>query len=131
VRLAITSLRAALAPDAPFWAAHAYHAPATGYFSFVHALRADSSLRAFLHRLLLENKTKLRQVEEELSLLQRDIKMTSAPKKQAMEMMRKKIEARPRVSVLSVPADAHRAARSRRTPRDTRADAWARRPLVA
>jgi hypothetical protein len=48
-------------------------------------------------RLLLENKTKLRQVEEELSLLQRDIKMTSAPKKQAMELMRKKIEVRPRL----------------------------------
>jgi hypothetical protein len=45
-------------------------------------------------RLLHESKSKLREVEEELSLLRRDIKMTSAPKKQAMELMRRKIEAR-------------------------------------
>jgi hypothetical protein len=36
----LAHLRAALAPGAPFWAAHAYHAPATGYFSFVHLLGA-------------------------------------------------------------------------------------------
>lgn len=45
-------------------------------------------------RLLQENKHKLQQMEEELSLLRRDIKLTSAPKKQAMELMRRKIEAR-------------------------------------
>jgi hypothetical protein len=39
----LAHLRAALAPDAPFWAAHAYHAPATGYFSFVHPLQAAPS----------------------------------------------------------------------------------------
>jgi hypothetical protein len=33
-------------------------------------------------------------VEAELSVLRRDIKLTSAPKKQAMELMRRKIEAR-------------------------------------
>lgn len=34
------------------------------------------------------------EVEAELSVLRRDIKLTSAPKKQAMELMRRKIEAR-------------------------------------
>ena len=32
------------------------------------------------------------EVEAELSVLRRDIKLTSAPKKQAMELMRRKIE---------------------------------------
>ena len=34
------------------------------------------------------------EVEAELSVLRRDIKLTSAPKKQAMEFMRRQIEAR-------------------------------------
>ena len=45
-------------------------------------------------RLLSENRNKLLEVEAELSVLRRDIKLTSAPKKQAMELMRRKIEAR-------------------------------------
>ena len=45
-----------------------------------------------LRRLLAENKTKLHAMEAELSLLRRDMKLTSAPKKQAMELMRRKIE---------------------------------------
>ena len=45
-------------------------------------------------RLLSENRNKLMEVEAELSVLRRDIKLTSAPKKQAMELMRRKIEVR-------------------------------------
>lgn len=35
-----------------------------------------------------------RDAEEELHLLRRDIKLTSLPKRQAMELLRRKIEAR-------------------------------------
>ncbi|KAG5178768.1 hypothetical protein JKP88DRAFT_201455 [Tribonema minus] len=31
-------MQSAFAPSAPFWREHAYHDPATGYFSYVHAL---------------------------------------------------------------------------------------------
>jgi hypothetical protein len=37
----LAHLRAAFAPEGAFWGAHAYHSPATGYFSFVHPLGAQ------------------------------------------------------------------------------------------
>jgi hypothetical protein len=61
---------------------------------------------AFLPRLLSENRNKLMEVEAELSVLRRDIKLTSAPKKQAMELMRRKIEVRTKPAQYWTPARA-------------------------
>lgn len=50
-------------------------------------------------RLVISNYSRIREVERELSQLQLQVKLTAGPKKQAMEMLRKKIETQNEVVV--------------------------------
>jgi BMFP domain-containing protein YqiC len=45
-----------------------------------------------LRHLVMQNYSRIRDVERELAQLQLQVKLTSGPKKQALELMRKKIE---------------------------------------